>query len=190
MEDCGRSRRSQLPATFPLIVLLFREDFFTGESISDGISRERKYPPVSRLFPPSLDEIGFRWPPNVFRYSFLIGSLRSTLDLPPPPAIALHFFENVFSHLSFLPFFFLSVLVFEQKRRWQVRCHFSTDRPPLLLFPFSLFLSSFHSSSPRGCTPVFRRREVNKGEAREGGAEERMARPPRVTVFKNFQRAT
>lgn len=74
MEDCGRSRRSQLPATFPLIVLLFREDFFTGESISDGISRERKYPPVSRLFPPSLDEIGFRWPPNVFRYSFLIGS--------------------------------------------------------------------------------------------------------------------
>lgn len=55
---------------------------------------------------PSLDEIGFRWPPNVFRYSFLIGSLRSTLDLPPPPAIALHFFENVFSHLSFLSFFF------------------------------------------------------------------------------------
>lgn len=31
---------------------------------------------------------------------------------------------------------------------------------------------------------------MNKGEAREGGAEERMARPPRVTVFKNFQRAT
>lgn len=80
--------------------------FFYRESISDGISRERKYPPVSRLFPPSLDEIGFRWPPNVFRYSFLIGSLRSTLDLPPPPPIALHFFENVFSHLSFLSFFF------------------------------------------------------------------------------------
>lgn len=51
-EDCGRSRRSQLSATFPLIVLLFREDFFPGESISDDISRERKYPSVSRLFLP------------------------------------------------------------------------------------------------------------------------------------------
>ena len=185
MEDCGRSRRSQLPATFPLIVLLFREDFFTGESISDGISRERKYPPVSRLFLPLPRWNRLPLAPQRFPLFLL-----DRLDLPPPPAIALHFFENVFSHLSFLSFFFLSVLVFEQKRRWQVRRHFSTDRPPLLLFPLSLFLSSFHSSSPRGCTPVFRRREVNKGEAREGGAEERMARPPRVTVFKNFQRAT
>lgn len=143
MEDCGRSRRSQLPATFPLIVLLFREDFFTGESISDGISRERKYPPVSRLFPPSLDEIGFRWPPNVFRYSFLIGSLRSTLDLPPPPAIALHFFENVFSHLSFLSFFFFKRPRFRAKEVAGAPPLFyrSSSPPPLPSLSLSLVIS-------------------------------------------------
>lgn len=89
---------------------------------------------------PSLDEIGFRWPPNVFRYSFLIGS----------PLDRVTFFRKRLpsSLLSSFLSFFRSV--FEQKRR-----HFSTDRPSPLSF---LFLSSFHplASPPRGCTPEAR----------------------------------
>lgn len=104
---------------------------------------------------PSLDEIGFRWPPNVFRYSFLIGS----------PLDRVTFFRKRLpsSLLSSFLSFFRSV--FEQKRR-QVRRHFSTDRPSLL-FPFSF--SRHFTLSRHLHEVVLRRREVNKGEAREGG---------------------
>lgn len=159
-EEERKNRRRKIvhssqPPSFPLIVLLFREDFFTGESISDGISRERKYPPVSRLLHPLPRWNRLPLAPNVFRYSFLIGS----------PLDRVTFFRKRLpsSLLSSFLSFFRSV--FEQKRR-QVRRHFSTDRPSLL-FPFSF---SRHLTLSRHLHEVvLRRREVNKGEAREGG---------------------
>lgn len=47
---------------------------------------------------PSLDEIGFRWPPNVFRYSFLIGSPldRVTFFRKRLPSSLLSFFLSFF----------------------------------------------------------------------------------------------
>lgn len=145
-------------------------------------SREKIPVGISSL-PPSPDEIGFRWSPNVFRYSFLIGS----------PSIFL-LSRYIFSKASFVIspffFFFLNVVVFEhgEQKRWQVRrhaWHFSTDRPPPPLPFLSLYLAI--SPSRIASTRLYSGfPEVNKGR-REEGEEERMERPPRVTVFKNFQ---
>lgn len=99
---------------------------------------------------PSLDEIGFRWPPT----------FSAIPSWSARPSIALHFFENVFPHLSSLPFF-LFFEAFSSKRGGTFL------RIVLLLFPFSF---SRHLTLSRHLHEVvLRRREVNKGEAREGG---------------------
>lgn len=121
-------------------------------------SREKIPVGISSL-PPSPDEIGFRWSPNVFRYSFLIGS----------PSIFL-LSRYIFSKASFVisPFFF-----FFKRRRfraWRAKevagaparlalFYRSSSSSSSLSLSFSLFISPFHplASPPRGCTLVFRR---------------------------------
>lgn len=143
---------SSQPPSFPLIVLLFREDFFTGESISDGISRERKYPPVSRLLHPLP-----RWnrlPLAPQRFPLFL------LDRLAPRSR--YIFSKTSSLITplFLPFF-LFFEAFSSKRGGTFL------RIVLLLFPFSF--SRHFTLSRHLHEVVLRRREVNKGEAREGG---------------------
>lgn len=68
----------------------------------------------------------------------------------------------------------------------------SSSSSSSLSLSFSLFISLYLAISPSriASTRLYSGfPEVNKGR-REEGEEERMERPPRVTVFKNFQRAT
>ena len=150
----GRSRRSQLSAIFlPFDRSSLSRRFFHRRIYFRWYQSREKIPAgISSPAPPPSMKSASVGPPT----------FSAIPSWSARPSIALHFFENVFPHhsslSSFLSFF---RSVFEQKRR-----HFSTDRPSLL-FPFSF---SRHLTLSRHLHEVvLRRREVNKGEAREGG---------------------
>lgn len=139
----GRSRRSQLSATFlPFDRSSLSRRFFHRRIYFRWYQSREKIPAgISSPAPPPSMKSASVGPPT----------FSAIPSWSARPSIALHFFENVFPHhsslSSFLSFF---RSVFEQKRR-----HFSTDCPSPLSF---LFLSSFHplASPPRGCTPEAR----------------------------------
>ena len=87
----------------------------TGESISEGISRERKYPSVSLC----TSEIGFRWSAQRSPLFLLDRLARSPLELLFLPARYVYVFKSVFPSpsLSLSPSFFLfpSLVVFDGK---------------------------------------------------------------------------
>lgn len=116
---------------------------------------------------PSLDEIGFRWPPNVFRYSFLIGS----------PLDRVTFFRKRLP--SSLLSFFLSFFFSKRFRAKEAALFYGLS--------FSSFLSLSLVISPSRVTST---RLYSGGARWIRGRREKEEDGASSQVFKNFQRAT